>query len=159
MMLPRKYSINQQTGFTLLEVLVSLVIISIGLLGLAGLQATGLKNNLSASHRSQATQLSYDIADRMRSNKASINNYLTSFMAPTVAGKQNGCLTAAGCSSSQMAQHDLYEWNLSLINLLPSGEGVISLAAGNYTVMVNWDDNRDGTVDENDPNFQMSFQP
>lgn len=150
---------TKQIGFTLLEVLISLVILSIGLLGLAGLQATSLKNNFSASHRSQATLLSYDIVDRMRSNTVSIDNYLTSFMALDVATTQNGCLTGAGCSTAQMAQHDLYEWNLSLGNLLPNGEGAITLDSGNYTITINWDDNRDGAVDDDDPNFQVSFQP
>ena len=56
------------SGFTLIEVLISMLILAVGLLGLAGLQATGLRNNLSAYNRSQATQLAYDMADRMRAN-------------------------------------------------------------------------------------------
>lgn len=55
-------------GFTLVEVLVALLILSIGLLGLAGLQAGGLRSNHSAYLRSQAVMLAHDMADRMRSN-------------------------------------------------------------------------------------------
>ncbi len=56
-------------GFTLVEALVALLAPSIGLLGVAGLQLSGLRNNLSAAWRSQATYLSYDIIDRMRANR------------------------------------------------------------------------------------------
>ncbi len=68
---------SRQTGFSLLEVLIAIVITSIGLLGLAGMQATGLRNNHSAYHRSQATVLAYDIADRMRSNAGTMISYVT----------------------------------------------------------------------------------
>jgi len=147
---------TQQSGFSLLEVLITLVILAIGLLGLAGLQATGLKSNLSAYHRSQATQLAYDIADRMRANMTAINNYPA--INPTTATAQAGCL-AGGCSPALMAQHDIYEWNLALTTALPSGRGTISPAiAGIYTISIQWDDNRDGAVDGNDPDFQVSFQ-
>ena len=57
------------SGFTLLEVLVALVILSIGLLGLAGLQAASLRYNHSSYLRSQATLIAYDIVDRMRANR------------------------------------------------------------------------------------------
>lgn len=59
---------KRQGGLSLLEVLVSVVILSIGLLGLAGLQATALKSGHSAYLRSQATILAYDILDQMRGN-------------------------------------------------------------------------------------------
>jgi len=147
---------SKQSGFSLLEVLITLVILAIGLLGLAGIQATGLKQNHSAYARSQATQLAYDVADRMRSNRTAVNSYITA--DPSTASIQAGC-TAGGCSTSQMAENDLYEWNLALTNTLPLGEATISVAAGIYTIAINWDDNRDGTVDGDDPNFQVSFEP
>lgn len=57
---------QKQTGFTLIEILVTVIVLSIGLLGLAGLQATSFKFNSTAYQRSQATSLAYDIADRIR---------------------------------------------------------------------------------------------
>jgi type IV pilus assembly protein PilV len=149
---------NSQLGFSLFEVLVTLVVLAIGLLGLAALQATGLKQNHSAYHRSQATQFAYDITDRMRSNKSAINNYLSSFMLPTVAVSQASCLTT-GCTSAQMAQHDLFEWNSNLTSYLPNGTGTITVNGSTYTITVSWDDNRDGVVNSDDPNIQASFQP
>jgi type IV pilus assembly protein PilV len=150
------------TGFTLIEVLISMLILAVGLLGLAGLQATGLRNNLSAYHRSQATQLAYDIADRMRANVADAQNLATSVyiaMDPEDAATQAACTAIAGaCSPTLMAQHDLFEWNSNITSILPSGEGSIAVAGSLFTITVNWDDNRDGAVNANDPSFQMSFQ-
>ncbi len=57
---------KQQQGFTLIEVLVAVVVLSIGLLGLAGLQTTGLRNNQSAYYASQAAIYANDIFERMR---------------------------------------------------------------------------------------------
>ena len=153
---------SRQSGYSLFEVMIAIVITSIGLLGLAGMQATGLRNNHSAYQSSQATVLAYDIADRMRANTSSINNYLTSFMtltAATTAGEQSGCKSTGGCSTSQMAQNDLLEWNAALAAALPSPTGTITVAGDIYTIGVSWDDNRDGNVDGDDPDFQMSFQP
>lgn len=149
---------TNQSGFTLLEVLITLVILAIGLLGLAGLQATGLKNNHSAYMRSQATQLAYDIADRMRANMTAVesDSYITS--NPSSAAKQTTCMTAPGCDPALMAENDLYEWNLALTNSLPLVEASISILSGTHTITINWDDNRDGLVDGDDPDFQVSFQ-
>ena len=118
-------------GFSLLEVLVTLVIISVGLLGLAGLQATGLKNNQGALLRSQATTLAYDIIDRMRANRQA-----------ALAENYNIALGATP-SGSGMVQTDLTAWKASLAQFLPSGDGSISVtAAGAVTVQVRWDDAR-----------------
>ena len=158
----RNSVIARQSGFSMLEVLMAIVVTSVGLLGLASMQATGLKSNHSAYHRSQATVLAYDIADRMRANTVAVNNYLTSFMTLTeakTAGAQAGCKSTSGCSPSQMAQNDLFEWNAALTAALSGATGTITAAGNIYTVTVNWDDNRDGVVDSADPNFQMSFQP
>jgi len=160
---------NKDSGFTLIEVLIATLILAVGLLGLAGLQAASIKNNLSAYNRSQVTQLAYDMADRMRANKnESLNpttgnviaasTYLT--MAPADAAVQANCATVTGCTGAQMAQNDLFQWNAALINILPSGTGTITVVAATrvFTITINWDDNRDGAVNASDPNFSVSFQ-
>lgn len=152
----------RQLGFGLFEVLIAIVVTAIGLLGLAVLQTTGLRNNQSAYQGSQATVLAYDMADRMRANPTSINNYLSSFMtlaAATAAGVQEGCGTTSGCSSAQLAQNDLLEWDAALTQALPEGTGTIAVVDGIYTVTVAWDKNRDGAVNELDVPFLVSFQP
>ncbi len=177
---------SRQTGYSLIEVLIAIVVTSIGLLGLAAMQATGLRNNHSAYNRSQATVLAYDIADRMRANTAlevaygtftntgAIDNYLTRFMTHTEATIQEGCETATGCTIAQMAENDLASWNTALTTAIPSATATITCADEEvclvendpdvdepniYTVRVSWDDNRDGNVDGDDPFSQVSFQP
>jgi len=154
---------SQQSGFSLFEVLIAIVVLAVGLLGLAQMQATALINNQSAYQTSQATVMAYDIADRMRTNRDSIGRYLTSFRtleeARTIGGKSSCTSTTGECTSSLMAQNDLYEWDNALTARLPSPTGTITVSGDIYTVAINWDDNRDGVVDSDDPNFQMSFQP
>lgn len=172
---------NKNKGFTLIEVLIAMLVLAVGLLGLAGLQATSLGHNLSAYNRGQATQLAYDIAERMRANPSVAGNYLTTFMAPTAATCATNdtpctaCTSAANsCTPAQLTVKDLFEWNIALTSTLPSGTGTITITGAVYTITVNWDDNRDGDVDGNggasegdvdndgdtddDPFFQMSFQ-
>jgi len=151
------------TGFTLIEVLISMLVLAVGLLGLAGLQATGMRNNLSAYTRSQATQLAYDMADRMRTNSVDASTYGASTYITidpvSDAAVQASCTAIANaCSTAQMAEQDLFEWNRDLTAILPAGVGDIAVAGTLFTITVNWDDNRDGAVNGDDPSFQMSFQ-
>jgi type IV pilus assembly protein PilV len=114
---------SREAGFSMLEVMVAVLILSFGLLGLAGLQALSLKSNVSAAQRTIATQLAYDIADRMRANQASVlsgdYNY-ASYSVSSVSGQTtSNCLTTTGCSSTQLAQEDVYEWNQQICLQLP----------------------------------------
>ena len=116
---------NKNTGFTLIEVLIAMLVLAVGLLGLAGLQATSLKNNQSAYNRSQATQLAYDLADRMRANVRAviIRTYIA--IATRSAVRSSTLLRRHNttCTPADMAQNDLYEWNLAVSTTLPSGTG------------------------------------
>jgi len=151
---------KSQTGFTLIEVLVSALILAIGLVGVAGLQAMSLKNNQSAYMRSQATALAYDLADRMRSNVAAAN---AGSYAPASAAVRAACTNAMGCSTEQLAQNDLSEWIAALASNLPMGTGFVCIdstpndgsdagtpecdgAGTQFAVKVWWDDNRDGAI-------------
>lgn len=150
---------KMQSGFTLIEALIAVVILAIGLLGIAGLQATNLKNNLSAYNRSQATMLAYDMADRIRANSTEANLLATSaYVAASTASEQATCKNTTGCLPALMAQNDRAQWNANISNALPSGTGSITVDAASrtYTITITWDDNRNGSAD--DPNFQMSFR-
>lgn len=149
---------RRNAGFTLIEVLVSILVLALGLLGLAGLQLTSIKDNVTAYQRSQATQLTYDIIDRIRANSDAVDNYLSTYMKPDVASSKSSCLAASGCTSEQMAENDLYEWNQAMRELLPLGTGSISVNASTYTVTIAWDHNRDDSVSVSDPSFSASFQ-
>ncbi|MDH3266385.1 MAG: type IV pilus modification protein PilV, partial [Gammaproteobacteria bacterium] len=102
------YRRQSQSGFTLIEVLVSVLVLSIGLVGVAALQGVSLKNTQSAFMRSQATALAYDLADRMRANVLSARLGLYD---PGTAAAVAACKSTTGCTPQDMAKHDLAEWN------------------------------------------------
>ncbi len=124
-----------QAGFTMLEVLVAMVILSIGLLGLAGLQATGLQANHSAYLRSQAAFLAYDILDIMRANRE---------------GARGGDYDIAlNASLSASTQPELVYWGANVAASLPQGDAAVATAAvglggRQVTVTIQWDDSRAG---------------
>lgn len=128
----------KQTGFTLLEVLVAVVVLAIGLLGLAGLMASSVRNNQSAYQRTQATWLAYDIVDRMRVNRAAAlgSSYDTTLGSPATC-------VASPTLSGAMAARDLADWKNSLACALPAGDGSVQVAADRrVTVVVQWNDSR-----------------
>lgn len=148
---------SNNQGFTLIEVLISVLVLAFGLLGYAGLQATSLRNSQSSYYRSLATNAAYDIADRIRANKGAANQYTAD---PATAAAQPNCKTTTGCTTAQMAENDLHEWNQAL-SVLPMGAGSVTISSGICTVTINWDDNKDGILDNtvggSDPVFTMSF--
>jgi type IV pilus assembly protein PilV len=114
-------------GFTMLEVLISIVVIAFGLLGVAGLQAFALKNSQSASFRSVATVLATDLVDRMRANPvgATGNSYANGASEGT-ATKVDACLQTSGCPTPQdLASNDLFEWHDLISKSLPKGVGMV----------------------------------
>jgi type IV pilus assembly protein PilV len=125
-----------QKGFTLLEVLVAIVVLSIGLLGLAGLMASSVRNNHSAYQRTQAAWLAYDMVDRMRANRA---------FAVTSATDYNVALgVASAAPAGQLAKADVDDWKTALRTTLPAGDGSVTVTAatGAATVVVQWNDAR-----------------
>ncbi len=139
-------------GFTLFEILVTLIVLSIGLLGLAHLQSRGMEGNHRAYLRSQASLLAYDMVDRMRANMWAVGNgsydSITAKPANGVATCTDG--TAGGCTPAEMATNDAFEWYGALTTALPSGFGTVVAGAGNlFTVTVMWDDDRTSATGTN----------
>lgn len=132
---------NTIKGFTLIEVLIAMLVLAVGLLGLAGLQAKSLSNTQSTYSRSLATELAYDLADRMRANKKPLGLAIYTSMLPTAALAQANCVSVSTfCPSDVMAENDLYQWNLAVTTILPSSSGTIAVAASVYTITVSWND-------------------
>jgi type IV pilus assembly protein PilV len=124
---------HAQTGFTMVEILVSVVIISIGLLGVAGMQVLAVRNSNGTSARSIAAQSAYDMADRMLANDlcfhdtVNINcsdSYNTAAGPPTVAPAAD-CINVACPQDTQIAAADSFGWYQRLQSTLPRGEGVV----------------------------------
>ncbi|PKO81794.1 MAG: type IV pilus modification protein PilV [Betaproteobacteria bacterium HGW-Betaproteobacteria-13] len=112
----RRGRLSLQRGATLLEVLIATVVLSIGLLGLAGLQTAALRVNQTATARSHAAFLTNDIFDRMRANRdAALNG----------AYDINGIAGAAIPAGAGVATGDLTAWRDRITNALPEGDGSI----------------------------------
>lgn len=125
----------------------SLVVLSIGLLGVAKMMMFSSHANDSAYLRSQATQLAYEILDNMRANKtqAVAGAYNTAFTA-AAAAPGFACIGASACTPAQLALYDVYTWKIRLVaptGALPSGQGSIAVSASTpftATIVVQWDD-------------------
>ena len=124
-------------GFTLIEALVALVVLSIGLLGVAGMQIAGLRANQSAGSRTQASYLADDIVDRMRANTTAARN-----------GEYNVAMGAT-LTGTTTAQKDVQAWVADLATL-PSGKGSVALDATTNiaTIIIQWVDSRGGDTSE-----------
>lgn len=125
-------NMKAESGFTLVEALVALLVLSIGLLGVAGLQLTALRNNNSASYRSQATYLAYDIADRMRANRRAATE-----------GQYNITMDSdAEDAPESRAGADLAAWITMLGATLPAGDGSIEFDDDEAIITIEWDDTK-----------------
>ncbi|MCL9685322.1 type IV pilus modification protein PilV [Legionella maioricensis] len=165
-------------GMTLLEVLVTLVILAFGLLGIASMLMFSNQANNSSYAKQQAVQSVYDIFDRIRTNyQAAINgNYNVSNIGsngyPTSISAPSVLCNVSTCNPTQMAAYDTWYWLSKDVAKLPSGSGSItsasSGASGNtiITVTVQWDDSpaqatlgSSSTVSATNANFvQLSIQ-
>lgn len=146
-----------QQGSSLIEILIALLVLSIGLVGLARFQNTVLQGNHSAYLRSQTTILLYDIADRMRANRSA-----------ALSGAYNiSSLTGATCDytppTGSQASKDKAEWLNSLVcQLTPDAQGQITQnSSDTFTVRIQWNDNRgriDTSAEDDRQTFENTFQ-
>src|SRR5262245_19711464 len=129
---------SQHVGFSLIEAMVSLVVLSVGMIGMAALYGQGLGAGRTALYRSQAINLAADMGDRIRTNRLGGAAY-------GAAAADNGCDPAGGggadCTPAEMAAHDLFVWGPQVAQLLPNGVGTVQYAGGvppTYTIQVTW---------------------
>ncbi|MGR8918547.1 MAG: type IV pilus modification protein PilV [Gammaproteobacteria bacterium] len=122
-------------GFTLIEVLVALLVLALGILGLAALHATSMRGGSSSHLRSQAVLVASDLMDRMRSNRSQ-----------ALAGAYDIALAdepAAGDGAGALADDDLAQWFATHLTLLPASDALVDCDnTGLCTVTVQWDDSR-----------------
>ncbi len=142
---------HHSKGFSLFEILITVIILAVGLLGLAALQVTSLKANHGALQKSQATFLTYDMIDRIRANR---NDALNESYDITLADVKP--------TGSTLPETDVNDWLTSVAILLPSGDGAIDCTtAGVCTITVSWNIQREGIVDGSNnpiPLRTFSFQ-
>jgi len=158
----------RQRGLSMIEILVSVLILSIGLLGIAGLQGTSLNSTRSASLRTQAIILSQDILESMRVNRdealidGNTNKYVIDYTG-TLATPDADCMVGT-CSPAELAETDMFNWWQSIYDTqdasnkskFPLGQGKITVNVANslVTVSIKWRDNvRQST---NDPDLAVN---
>jgi len=167
---------SRHNGFTIIEVLVSLLVISVGLLGMAGLQTVGIQQSHKSYLKTQASLLAFDMADRMRANLVGVaaGAYNAVNSVDSLVETIPACIgSETPCSAADTASYDAYQWsnlasNLSIPSTLPGGQGIITRnGTGIFTITVFWDEARTGATGTNCSNdpavdlacFSLEFQP
>ncbi|WP_420468613.1 type IV pilus modification protein PilV [Panacagrimonas sp.] len=146
---------RRSLGFSLLEVLIAIVVLSIGLLGLAGLQFSALRGNNQSYERSQAHLLAQEIADSMRVNRREAATGAFS-IEPGVIPPEMDCQGATvTCTQAQAAAHDLFRWHRRMREILPGSTARIFCSTDPcapgvmHSVIVIWDEYRKGLPVDN----------
>lgn len=135
---------SSESGFSLIEAMVSLVVISVGMIGIAALYGQGLRAGGTALYRTQAVNLASDMADRIRVNRLGE-------LAYNGPAANNNCDPGGGvdCTPAQMAANDLFVWQAQVANLLPGGQGKVEDKGGtpsSYVITVEWQEVGFGTM-------------
>jgi type IV pilus assembly protein PilV len=133
------HSINgsRQRGFSLVEVLIALVIMSVGMLGIAGLYVQSMQAGRTATFRHNAVTLAGDVADRIRANPRAAGAYAAA------GGVDNSCVAmGVNCSQAQMASHDIFLWTQQAQETLPAGTVTVTfdgtVTPPTYEIEIAW---------------------
>jgi type IV pilus assembly protein PilV len=126
-----------QQGFSLVEVLIALVIMSVGMLGIATLFVQGMQAGRTSMFRHNAVILVGDVADRIRANPTAGAAYAAG------AGVDSGCVAqGTNCSQPQMASHDIFLWTQQAADSLPGGTVNVvfdgAVVPPTYEITANW---------------------
>ena len=128
-----------ERGFSLIEVLIALIIMSVGMLGIASLYVHSMQAGRTSLFRHNAVTLAGDVADRMRANPTGANAYTA------IVGADNDCIDGAtNCSNTQMAAQDILQWQEQADATLPNG--AVTIGFDNtvnppvYTIAITWNE-------------------
>jgi len=147
---------STQQGFTLIEVLVATLVLTVGILGVAAMQMVGFQTNQSAYACSQAIYRPQDMFDRMRANPScyqttSVYNAIDTSDGTTIPSSPNCVTGTSGCTATQMAQQDVREWAANFVDVfsatdyrptLPGGRGQLTRngSTNEFTATVSWNE-------------------
>lgn len=148
---PAGFPRTKQHGFSMLEILITLVIVATALFGTAGLQVRAMRMNQGGQFRSQAVFLASDIAERMEANKAAAvaGNYAVASTS-TASVPAADCAQAV-CDPANLASWDISQWGAAIVNAqMPQASWQITQTiAGNpstYEIVIRWTDRRTDTT-------------
>lgn len=144
-MTARKYQ-ARQSGVTMIEILITILVLAIGLTGVMTMEAVAIKTNHQAYLRTQAILQAQEMADRMHANLQGVSDgdYIMS-TAPTTP--TTNCLSAA-CTTTEMATFDKWEWDQGNKKLLPDSTATITYdsVAETHSITVNWKEEGNDTI-------------
>jgi type IV pilus assembly protein PilV len=173
-------AIRRGRGFSLVEVLVALVVLSVGLLGIAKMQALALSSTTGASSRSLAAIEASSLADAMRANRvywasnASITTPVTVTLATVTNAPAAIPTTCSPCTAPALAAYDLQQWATALNALLPNDQATVTCAATtpiSCTIQITWSEKSvaidaneqaqvaNANVDINNPQYTLYVEP
>ena len=151
---------RRQAGFSIVEVMVAFVVLSVGMLGIASLYVTTLRSSGSAISRMQAVNLASDMADRIRANRFGREAY-------EGVGAEGECMgVSKECTQEEMAKNDVFLWQEQIDRLLPGDpQGAVDYTApvaanapDNYTITVSWKEaGADNEADDEDADGRLSY--
>lgn len=159
---------TKQSGISLIESLVAIVVMALGILGILGVQMRTLSDTQNGVHRAQAIRLIENFSERIQTNPNGLGA-LDSYLSPWGAASAATCATG-GCDSTQIATYDVYQFKNSISTNLPLGNARIFLAevdtaAGNRRqlgIMVGWRENeraREGDSAADTNAYKAAFTP
>lgn len=138
----QQHIIYRLRGFSLIEVLIALIVLSVGMLGIAGLYVHGMQAGRTSLFRHHAVALAGDAADRIRANPLGKTNYTDT--GPVTTAPAALCLDDV-CTPAEMALSDMWSWDQQARNTLPDGDVTVTYTApagagvpANYTITVAW---------------------
>jgi len=162
---PNPSQIRPQHGATLIEVMVSLLIVSFGVLAMLAPQTNAIKYTKTSEYRSIATLLANDLGDRMRVNRAGVaaGSYTVSdrYVRPTAVPDRRECGDPNACAPADLALRDVSEWRRALFFSLPGGAGFVRPLATNDAadVWIAWTDPGEANPADNTSGCPAAFQP
>ncbi|MEZ5534377.1 MAG: type IV pilus modification protein PilV [Thiolinea sp.] len=129
------HSLQRQSGLNLVEILVAALILSVGLLSLAGLQVASLKSTQNATQKQQASFMIHELFERMRANREAVIDGDYNTAGVSCSGTVPDCMGGTACSAAQIAVYDLYtvQCGENTASATNSGAGT-QLLDGNFTV-------------------------
>ena len=124
----------QQTGFSMIEVLISIFVLALGVIGAAGMQLTALRTSQQSAFQTAALELAADMADKMRANDSQMRRADNYYLSVDFRSGENAELTppsstcysiSADCTAEELAKFDIYEWERRIKAALPGGRALI----------------------------------
>lgn len=152
------FRVRHQTGITLIESIIAMLVLSLGVLGLAGVQVRLLAESRTATNRAVAIGLIDDMTNRILFNRnAALAGTYASAWSATVASQD--CITSS-CTSAQLAQSDLNIWRANVANALPGANATVFTSTNDSRqigIAIAWSSNEGAGQDANSTTYNSPF--